>query len=83
MVQKRRPLEFSDPYDESVPGGSGGNRWMSGNKPLPDKKHKRTRDDDLKEIDRLMLDMVRCPGCGSISADYVAVGMCPECGHQE
>lgn len=83
MIRKRRPLEFSDPYDESVPGGAGGHTWMQRNAPPPPKTFKRTRNDELKEIDKLMLDIGRCPSCGSISGDYAAIETCPECGHQE
>jgi hypothetical protein len=83
MVQKRKPLEFSDPYDESIPGGAGGNRWFPDNKPLPNKKYKRTREDELKEQDNLVKTKGLCPGCGHIGFYMASYGLCPECGYQE
>lgn len=82
MAQKRKPLEFSDPYDEDVSGMVGGSSWMQ--RGLT-KSHtdKTTRQTELKEIDKLLLNEGKCPSCGSISQDYVSLLICPDCGYQE
>lgn len=78
-MQKRRPLEFSDPYDEGA-SSSGGSNWsaVQGNRPK-----RKSLDEEADEFYKRVSVTGKCPSCGSISIDYVVEKTCPECGYQE
>jgi hypothetical protein len=80
MVHKRKPLEFSDPYDESIPGGAGGSAWAAVDRNLP--KRRQSVEKEWEDFFKVVANEGKCPACGSISQDYLVSDECPECGHR-